>query len=71
VIDSVRSVGKLRPGLTPQHGIDLLWLLNSPAVYAHLVRRAGWSPAQYQTWLADAMVNEVVDHDQQPGSRDR
>ena len=69
VIDSVRSVGKLRPGLTPQRAIDVLWLLNSPAVFAHLVRRAGWSFDQYQAWLADAMVNQLLDHDQQHGSR--
>jgi hypothetical protein len=69
VIDSLRSVGTLRPGLTPQTAIDVLWLLNSPAVFAHLVRRAGWSLDQYQAWLADAMVNELLDHDQQHGSR--
>jgi|SoimicMinimDraft_8_1059736.scaffolds.fasta_scaffold14210_2 AcrR family transcriptional regulator len=69
VIDSLRSVGTLRPGLTPQRAIDVLWLLNSPAVFAHLVRRAGWSLDQYQAWLADAMVNELLDHDQQHGSR--
>lgn len=69
VIDSLRSVGTLRPGLTPRRATDVLWLLNSPAVFAHLVRRAGWSLDQYQAWLADAMVNELLDHDQQHGSR--
>ena len=47
----------------------MLSLLNSPVVFAHLVRRGGWSLDQYQAWLADAMVNELLDHDQQHGSR--
>jgi hypothetical protein len=68
VIDSLRSVGKLRHGLIRERAIDVLWLLNSPAVFAHLVRRAGWNLDQYQAWLADAMVNELLDHDQQHGS---
>lgn len=69
VVESLLSVGKLRPGLTAQRAIDLLWLLNSPAVYAHLVRQAGWTPDQYQAWLADAMVNELLDDNQQPSFR--
>ena len=60
VLDSVRKVGKLRSGLTRERAIDVLWLLNSPAVFAHLVRRAGWSLDQYQSWLADAMVAELL-----------
>jgi AcrR family transcriptional regulator len=68
VIDSVRSIGTLRPGLTLQRAIDVLWLLNSPTVFAHLVRRAGWSLDQYQAWLADTMVNQLLDHNQPHGS---
>lgn len=60
VVDSVRSVGKLRPGLTRQRAIDVLWLLNSPVVFSHFVRRAGWNPDRYQAWLADAMVHELL-----------
>ncbi|HEX4866651.1 MAG TPA: helix-turn-helix domain-containing protein [Acidimicrobiales bacterium] len=69
VIESVRTVCKLRPGLSTQRAIDLLWLLNSPAVYTHLVRRAGWTPDQYEAWLAEAMVNELLSENEPPGSR--
>lgn len=69
VINSVRAVGKLRPGLTRERAVDVLSLLNSPAVFAHFVRRAGWSLDQYETWLADAMTNELLDKDQQPKRR--
>jgi AcrR family transcriptional regulator len=60
VVDSVLSVGKLRPALTRERAIDVLWLLNSPAVFSHLVRRAGWPLDQYEAWLADTMVTELL-----------
>lgn len=56
-----RSPGT-RAGLSRQRAIDVLWLLNSPAVFGHFVRRAGWSPDQYEHWLADTMVNELLDN---------
>ena len=61
VVDSVRSVGELRPGLTVVQAVDVLSLLNSPAVFAHLVRRAGWSLDWYERWLADTMVDALLD----------
>lgn len=66
VVDAVRSVGDLRPGLTRQAAIDVLWLLNGPAVFGHLVRRAGWSLDRYEAWLGDAMVRELL-ADPEPG----
>lgn len=60
VVDSVMSVGELRPGLTRERAIDVLWLLNSPAVFRQLVRRARWSLDEYEAWLAEAMVNELL-----------
>jgi AcrR family transcriptional regulator len=49
-----------RIGLPAQHAddqgldrlIDAVWTLNSPDGYDRLVRRRGWSPAEYETWLA-------------------
>jgi TetR/AcrR family transcriptional regulator, regulator of autoinduction and epiphytic fitness len=60
VIDSILEVGRLRPGLTRQQAIDVLWLLNSPIVFGHMVRRAGWSSDHYQRWLADTMIRELL-----------
>lgn len=63
VVDSVRSVGALRPGLTADHAVDVLWLLNSPLVYTQLVRRAAWPVDRYQAWLADTMVQQLLGDD--------
>jgi AcrR family transcriptional regulator len=60
VIESVRSVGELRPGLDPDRAVDVLWLLNGPMVFRHLVRQAGWTLDEYESWLAEAMVRELL-----------
>ncbi len=60
VVDSVRKVGRLRPGLTRGQAVDVLWTLNSPEVFDLLVRRAGWSLKQYERWLAEAFVRELL-----------
>jgi AcrR family transcriptional regulator len=43
-----------------EHGlhrlIDAVWTLNSPDCYDRLVRRRGWSPAEYETWLTGQLV---------------
>lgn len=69
VIDSVRKAGPLRAGLTRERAIDILWLLNSPAVYNHLVRDAGWSGGDYQTWLADTMTSQLLGAETPTASR--
>lgn len=66
VIESVRSVGELRSGLDPERAVDVLWLLNSPAVFRHLVRQAGWSRDEYESWLAGTMVRELLDQEGAP-----
>lgn len=53
-----------RIGLPEQHAgeqglarlVDAVWTLNSPDCYDRLVRRRGWSPAEYETWLAGQLV---------------
>jgi AcrR family transcriptional regulator len=40
-----------------------LWALLSQEVYELLVDSAGWSPAQYQAWIADAIITVLHIHD--------
>jgi hypothetical protein len=32
-----------------------------PAVYHHLTRYRGWSPARYEQWFADAITRLLLD----------
>jgi len=40
------------PALTLEEVRDVLWTFNSPELYDLLVVRRGWSPEQYESWLA-------------------
>lgn len=53
-----------RVGLAAHHAdahdvrrlVDAVWTLNSPDSYDRLVRRRGWAPSDYETWLAGQLV---------------
>jgi AcrR family transcriptional regulator len=47
--------GVLRPDLTVDEARDVLWTLNSQAVYDQLVVERGWTPDRYRDWLADTL----------------
>ena len=39
---------------------DIVWALNQPTLYHHLVRDRGWSPARYEEWLAEAFCAQIL-----------
>jgi AcrR family transcriptional regulator len=61
IIDGIRDRASLRSGITRRHAIDQVWLLIDPAVYHRLTRYRGWSPAQYEKWLRDAITRLLLD----------
>lgn len=69
VIESVASVGRLRPGLTEDEAVDVLWLLNGSTVFRNLVRHSGWSLDAYEAWLASAMAEQLLAPPERPRSR--
>jgi AcrR family transcriptional regulator len=52
--------GRLRPGLTGQQAVALVWSMTSPEMYAQLVLDQGWTPEQFETWLGAAVSNLVL-----------
>lgn len=69
VADLLRK-GSLRPGVDKEAAADIVWVLNDPGLYHLLVHRRGWSPAQFQAWLAEAMIQQLQP-DHAKGSRPR
>lgn len=59
--------GALRPGLTVDVGIDIVWTVCSLAVYDLLVLGRGWSDERYQAWLTDALARELLASGAPPG----
>jgi AcrR family transcriptional regulator len=61
IIDGIRDRAALRAGITRRHAIDQVWLLMDPAVYHHLTRYRGWSPADYENWFTDTITRLLLD----------
>ena len=58
--DALQWVGqlgadRLRPDLSEQEAADVLATTSSPAVYSILTEDSGWTPEQYERWLAAAV----------------
>ncbi|SHN46935.1 TetR/AcrR family transcriptional regulator [Cryptosporangium aurantiacum] len=51
--------GWLRPGLDRDRARDLVWTLNSPAVWMLLTER-GWTNEEYEAWMAGALAALVL-----------
>ena len=50
----------LRPGLDVNHAADILRALSRPEVYQELVEESGWSPDEYEYWLAETLKREML-----------
>jgi hypothetical protein len=48
------ATGRLRSDLTESRAADIIWSMNSPEFYLLPVEQRGWSPEEYEGWLADA-----------------
>ena len=55
LLDLVRAHGPLRDSLTPSQAADTYSALASPELYLLLTTHHGWTPGQFQTWLADSL----------------
>ncbi len=51
---------RLRAGLTVDSALDLVLALTLPELFHLLVVERGWSHLRYQTWLADALVSQLL-----------
>ncbi len=52
--------GALRPELREREAADRIHALMSPEVYRLLVVDRGWSPARYQQWLAEILIDQLL-----------
>jgi len=60
MIISLRDAKRLRRGLNHRTARDIFWMLTARDVYRMLVRKRGWSPQQYQEWLADTLEHSLL-----------
>lgn len=60
VVEGIAAGGALRPGLDVDCATDLLWMLNHPDLWQLLVVGRGWTPGEYEEWLAAASCRELL-----------
>jgi AcrR family transcriptional regulator len=59
VVADLMRKGALKKGLDPTAAADIVWLLG-PGTYNMLVNRRGWSPGQFQTWLTETFIGQLL-----------
>ena len=60
IVESLKERRALANGLDVDRAADILWTLNHPGVYWLLVNERGWTPAEYEEWLADAFCSQLL-----------
>lgn len=56
----VAGAGRLRQPLDAAEAADILYAVGGTDVFRALVKERGWSPAAYESWLADFMAEYLV-----------
>jgi AcrR family transcriptional regulator len=60
VVAAIAKRKALRAGLTVAKATDVLWTLNHPDVWLLLHDDRGWSPKEFETWLADTAIGALL-----------
>lgn len=63
IVESLGSRGGLANGLDVDRATDILWTLNHPDLWLLLVGQRGWTPSQFEAWLADAFCSQLLGAD--------
>jgi len=60
IVKLIHDRRALRPQLGVKRATDILWTLNHPDVWQALVVECGWSPKQYEQWLAATTCAQLL-----------
>ena len=61
LVRDVRSAKPVRYATSTAEAGDTVWALNSPELYVMLTVERGWTPRQYERWLARSLRQAVLD----------
>lgn len=71
IVDSLHHKGALASDIDVDKASDILWTLNHPDVWLLLVGTRGWTPDEFETWLADAACSQLLKRTRPPRSARR
>jgi TetR/AcrR family transcriptional regulator, regulator of autoinduction and epiphytic fitness len=60
VAESLADRGALATGTTLEQATDQLWVMGSSDIYRMLVVERGWTPEQYEQWLASSLICSLL-----------
>jgi AcrR family transcriptional regulator len=60
VVKALHRRKALKPRLGVDRAADILWTLNHPRTYLLLLEERGWTPEEYERWLADITCSELL-----------
>jgi AcrR family transcriptional regulator len=60
VVKALHRRKALKKGLGTKRAADILWTLNHPRTYVLLVYERGWTAEQYERWLGDITIAELL-----------
>ncbi len=60
VLAMLERGGRLRTGISGSEAAAVIWALSGPSPYTDLVFQRGWTPARYEEWLGDALINTLL-----------
>ena len=55
------ATGRLRSDLSVAKAADIIWAMNSPEFYLLFTEQRGWSPTEFEDWLADAWTRLLLE----------
>jgi hypothetical protein len=50
----------LKAGLAEDAAVDIFWTVASPETFEALVGRRGWTPEEFETWIAEATADLLL-----------
>jgi hypothetical protein len=60
IAEQLKNLGGIRQELSLEEAGDILWTVNSLAVYNLLIVQRGWSPQRYSEWIASTNTRALL-----------
>jgi AcrR family transcriptional regulator len=66
--DMLAKSGRLRSGLSQPEVLAVIWAFSGNDLYSMLVLDQGWTPARYEEWLGNALIDLLLVTESAPNS---
>ena len=60
IVERLQAKNALRPGLSSARAVDILCALPLIHLYRQLVTRSGWTPVQFESWVAGVVKAAIL-----------